>query len=102
MTIHRFTPPGRITDTEIDALLDQYATDDWLAAALIIPLIIGIFACILMIVTLSLSAFWPHFVQIILTLTAVWPILLGITVVGMIYLGRRHGEECSLPVASKQ
>lgn len=90
MTIHRFTPPGRISDAQIDALIEQYEPDDWLTAALKVPFLIGNFACGLMAVAIGLLIFAPRFSQAALTLVALWPVVMTFAVFSMNNLTHRR------------
>lgn len=102
MNIHRFTPPGRISDAKIDALLAKYEPDEWLTAALRLPFLVGIFACGLMAVALGLLIFAPRFSQAALTLAALWPVVLAFAVFGMNDLARRRQAESRRRFAPNQ
>lgn len=93
MTIHQFTPPGRISDAEIDALIEQYEPDEWLPAALKVPFLVGNFFSALMAIALGLLIFVPQFLQVALTITFLWPIALAFTVISMNKLARWRREE---------
>lgn len=102
MNIHRFTPPGRISDAQIDALIAKYEPDEWLTAALRLPFLIGIFACGLMAVALGLLIFAPRFLQAALTLVALWPVALAFAVFSMSDLAQRRRAETRHRCAPKQ
>lgn len=93
MTVHEFTPPGRISDAQIDALIAQHEPDDWLPSALRVPFLIGIFACALMAVALGILIFAPRFSQAALTITALWPVALTFSVISMNDLAQRRRAE---------
>lgn len=59
MTVENFTPPGRISADQIEALLDEYTPDEWLPTALRVPLQVGILACAIALVALVIQAFFP-------------------------------------------
>ncbi|UWR59446.1 hypothetical protein [Phaeobacter inhibens] len=93
MTVLRFTPPGRIPNADIDALLAQYEPDEWLPVALRVPLLIGLFACGLMAIALGVLIFAPQFTQAALTIAFLWPIALAFSVYSMNTLARRRRAE---------
>ncbi len=93
MTIHRFNPPGTIPNEQIDALFDQYGSDEWLPTALKVPFIVGIASCALMGLALALLIFAPSYTQTALTLAALWPIALAFSALSMRALARKRMAE---------
>lgn len=95
MSIHRLTPRGQVPSAKIDELLAQYEPDDWLPAALKVPLGIGLFSCVLMTVGLILVVFLPEYMQVGLTLAALWCIGALYSCFSMEYLSRCRRAENS-------
>lgn len=93
MTIHPFTPPGTISSQQIDALLDECGSDEWLPTALKVPFLVGISSCALMGVALALLIFAPSYTQAALTLAALWPVALAFAVFSMQTLARKSQAE---------
>ncbi|MPL98015.1 hypothetical protein SDC9_44213 [bioreactor metagenome] len=93
MTIHRFTPPGRFSDAQIDVLLAKYEPDEWLPVALKVPFLVGVFASGLMALALALLIFAPRFTQAALTLVALWPCALTFAIFSMGSLAHRRQAE---------
>ncbi len=93
MTVHHLTPPGRIPDEKIDALLDQYAPDEWLPDALKAPLQIGFFACAAGLPALAIQAVFPTWREAAIALWAIWLVLVPFSIGHMVRLGRIRQRE---------
>ena len=93
MSIHRLTPRGQVPSAKIDVLLAQYEPDEWLPAALAVPFGIGLFACVLMAIGLTLVVFLPKYMQVGLTLAALWCVAVFYSCVSMEYLSRCRRTE---------
>jgi len=75
MTVEKFTPPGRISADQIEALLDEYSPDEWLPAALRVPLQVGILAGAIALIALAIQAFFPEHRLVALPLWLIFYVL---------------------------
>lgn len=93
MTVENFTPPGRISADQIEALLDEHTPDEWLPAALRVPLQVGMLACAIALVAWVIQVFFPAYRLVALPLWLVFYVLVPFSAWHMCRLSRVRQRE---------
>jgi hypothetical protein len=93
-----FTPMGRVPKGAIDALLDEFGSDEWIAIALRGPLRLALGACFLAMLGLAVHGYFT-FVQhcetpqVLLGVLLVWPFLIAFATCEMRNLSKQRQRE---------
>ena len=93
-----FTAKGRVPNADIDALLDEFGTDEWLPDAMKGPLRLALTACFFAMILWMLHGFFAlvqhgETPQVLLGVLLVWPFLIAYAACEMRNLSKQRQRE---------
>lgn len=93
-----FTPKGRVSNPEIDALIDRFGCDEWLPDAMKGPLWLALSASVAALVLWAIHAYFQLVLhtetpEFLVGMLAVWPLLIVYSCCEMYRLRRQRNRE---------